>query len=117
MQNRDKSCIFEHYGFTYVCDFENMLMWVTAPKGEDDDDPVTVFEIQRGGHKDWYYRHASSNSEFQRDGDQELVDKIEKFYTPYLNSVILGPSNGRKAYPSQALKSQRVRKAAVGDKA
>lgn len=88
MSHDRSACIFEHDGFTYVCNFKDMVFWIMH---EDDDvEPISYLELHRlkAGH--WAYRPAGSDSLFQQDNDNELIKLLEKNYERYIASIIVG---------------------------
>ena len=92
MINRKHACIFEHYGFIYVCDFDSMIVWVVFE--EDDADPVTTLKLKRVSYKDWRYKKYDDcedrelDDHFQYESDEAFVAKVEKNYELFINRLI-----------------------------
>lgn len=107
MRNAKSACILEHNDFTYVANFDSMILWVITE--EDEDDPVTTLEIARFDHKRWGYRPYKSESEFTEDSDVELVEKLERHYEQYLNQMIVGRYGRLPANQASQFRMQRVR--------
>lgn len=86
--------IFNHFGFIYVLDFENMLCWVLGlGEGEDQetDSPITALDIARKAQSRWFFRAAETAAPFQEDTDSEWSYKVENLYKSYINELVATP--------------------------
>lgn len=107
MRNDKRACIFEHEGFTYVCNFETMNLWTITE--EDTDGPVTTLEITHCSPGVWAYRHEGSN-DFYYENDKAFSEKLDAHYQQYLNRLIVG-QDGRATHIPKAVPMLRVRQA------
>lgn len=84
--------IFNHFGFIYVLDFENMLCWALGgEEDQNDDSPITALDITRKAQSRWFFRPAETTAPFQEDSDPEWSHKIENLYKHYVNELVVIP--------------------------